>query len=311
MNRGRSFVDYINKLKIKELNKVLEDYNLICRIDNKEELEYSTLKKKELVMLIDEIKEDYIKGIISLLNKEDYDSLVLLLKNNDVDLLNECRNLINYLSSKCVLWLDDGIKVPQDINLKDIVKSSKNDVIKSDYLYNLIDGIMIAYGVVDLKYLDSLIKIDNYLYMLEFNYHKDYILSNDMLVSKKLRNKKRIDRYYKDNNYCHYTLREFELMGKSLYHHEIKAYKKFIKMLKTNYVFTKKDIKFIDEKIVIPYLYNSINEEDIAYKNLEETIVQLFELKGRKLMDKMLLEIVKIRNYFPLWELRGHRKEEK
>lgn len=308
---NKKFVDYINKLKIKELNKILEDYNLICKIYKMEEVEYSNLKKKELVKLIDKIKLDYIKGIVSLLNKNDYDNLVLLLKNNNIDFLNECRGLINYLSSKHVLWLDDGIVIPQDINLKEIVKSSKNEVTKSDYLYTLIDGIMIAYGVVDLKYLDSLVKVDNYLDMLEFNYHKDYLLNKDMLVSKKLSNKKRIERYYKDNNYCSYTLKEFVLMGKSLYHHEIKAYKKFIKVLKTNYVFTKKDILFIDEKVVIPYLYNSINEEDIAYKNLEEVIGELFEFKGRKLMDKMLLEIVKIRNYFPLWELRGHRKEEK
>lgn len=308
---NKKFVDYISKLKVKELNKILEDYNLICKIYKMEEVEYTNLKKKELVKLIDKIKLDYIKGIISLLNKSDYHNLILLLKNNNIDFLNECRDLINYLSSKHVLWLDDGLVIPQDINLKEIVKGSKKNIYETDYLYTLIDGIMIAYGVVDLKYLDSLVKIDNYLDMLEFNYHKDYLLDKDMLVSKKLSNKKRIERYYKDNNYCHYTLREFVLMGESLYHHEIKAYKKFIKMLKTYYVFSNKDIKFIDEKVVIPYLYNSINEEDIAYKNLEEVITELFEFKGRKLMDKMLLEIVKIRNYFPLWELRGHRKEEK
>lgn len=311
MNSGKKFLDYLNKLKVKELSKILEDYNLICKIYKWEEVEYNNLKKKELIKLIDKIKLDYIKGIVSLLNKSDYDNLGLLLKNKNVDFLNECRDLINYLTSKHILWLDDGVKFPEDISLKEIVKSSKKSVYESDYLYTLIDGIMIAYGVVDLKYLDSLVKIDNYLDMLEFNYHKDYYINKDMLVSKKLSNKKRIERYYKDNNYCHYTLREFVLMGKSLYHHEIKAYKKFIKMLKTYYVFSNKDIKFIDEKVVIPYLYNSINEEEIAYKNLEDIITELFEFKGRKLMDKMLLEIVKIRNYFPLWELRGHRKEEK
>lgn len=71
-----------------------------------------------------------------------------------------------------------------------------------------------------------------------------------------------------------------------------------------------KDIKFIDDNIVIPYLYNSLNEEDIANKNLEETIISLFEFKGDKLKNKMLQEISKIRNEFPLWEYRGFTKTE-
>ena len=66
----------------------------------------------------------------------------------------------------------------------------------------------------------------------------------------------------------------------------------------------------IMKDIVIPYLYNSLNEEEIAYKNLEETIVSLFEFKGEKLKNKMLQEISKIRDEFPLWEYRGFTKTE-
>lgn len=99
-------------------------------------------------------------------------------------------------------------------------------------------------------------------------------------------------------------------MGKNIYHHNIKVYKKFIKILKNYYVFKNKDIEFVDENIVIPYLYNSLNEEDIAYKRLEETIENLFEFKSEKLKNKMLQEIYKIRNEFPLWEYRGFTKME-
>ena len=81
-------------------------------------------------------------------------------------------------------------------------------------------------------------------------------------------------------------------------------------MLKSNYVFRNKDIEFVDKFIVIPYLYNSLNEEDIAKKNLEETITTLFEFKGEKLKHKMLEEIMKIRCEFPLWEYRGFTKIE-
>ena len=56
--------------------------------------------------------------------------------------------------------------------------------------------------------------------------------------------------------------------------------------------------------------HNSLNEEDIANKKLEETIISLFEFKGDKLKNKMLQEISKIRNEFPLWEYRGFTKTE-
>ena len=111
-------------------------------------------------------------------------------------------------------------------------------------------------------------------------------------------------------NYKKFTIKEYIALGRSIYHHNIKSYRKFIRMLKNYYVFKKKDIEFVDKYIVIPYLYNKINEEEVAKCILEETIVKLFEFKGDKLKTKMLTEIVKIRNEFPLWELSGHSKME-
>ena len=143
-----------------------------------------------------------------------------------------------------------------------------------------------------------------------YYYKKDYKIEEKMLVSIKLSSKKRINKYFKDSNYKQFTNKVYVEMGKNIYHHNIKAYKKLIKTLKNFYVFKNKDIKFIDDNIVIPYLYNSLNEEEIAYKNLEETIVSLFEFKGEKLKNKMLQEISKIRDEFPLWEYRGFTKTE-
>ena len=99
-------------------------------------------------------------------------------------------------------------------------------------------------------------------------------------------------------------------MGSSIYHHNIKSYKTFIRVLKRNYVFSKDDIVFIDNNIIIPYLYNSLNEEKIANKNLENTIINLFEFKGDKLKQKILSSVKLIREDFPLWEYRGFSKNE-
>ena len=193
-------------------------------------------------------------------------------------------------------------------------KSIANYVKKWDRIYKLMDGIIIAYGVVSKKYVDFIISgIENkeLIYpKLEYYYKREYDINNTMIKSKKLSNKKRINNYYKDDKYKGFTNKEYVEMGKNTYHHSIKAYKKLIKMLKNYYVFKNKDIDFIDKNIVIPYLYNSLNEEEIAYKNLEETITSLFEFKGDKLKNKMLLEIAKIRDEFPLWEYRGYTKME-
>ena len=250
------------------------------------------------------------------LDLKDYESLKNILKKNDPKTLNEHKELINYFIDKHIIFQKDNLEVPNDLEFKccfknkDILKYVK----KWNRIYDLANGIIIAYGVVSKKYFSFIIsgieEKDKIISKLEFYYKKEYIIEDKMIVSTKLSNKKRINKYFKDNNYKCFTNKEYVEMGKNIYHHNIKSYKKLIKTLKNFYVFKNKDIKFIDDNIVIPYLYNSLNEEDIANKNLEETIISLFEFKGDKLKNKMLQEISKIRNEFPLWEYRGFTKTE-
>ena len=57
-------------------------------------------------------------------------------------------------------------------------------------------------------------------------------------------------------------------------------------------------------------IFGELNEEEKANKNLEDTILSLFEFKGDKLRLKMIEEITEIRSEFPLWEYRGYTKKE-
>ena len=313
---GVNYIEYLKKLKKEELIKIINDYNKLCDIYKEEKLDNTKAKKDKLVNDIVNIKDKYLKYLIMSLDLNDYNNLKEVLKKNTTKVLNEHKELINYLKDKYVIFQEDNLVIPNDLNYKACFKNKEitNYEKKWSRIYDLVNGMIIAYGVISEDYFSFVTSgIENneeILPKLDFYYKKEYIIDDTKIVSTKLSNKKRINKYFKDNNYKNFTNKEYVEMGKNIYHHNIKVYKKFIKILKNYYVFKNKDIEFVDENIVIPYLYNSLNEEDIAYKRLEETIENLFEFKSEKLKNKMLQEISKIRNEFPLWEYRGFTKME-
>lgn len=308
------YCEYLKKLKKGEIEKILINYNKLCDIFKEEKIDIKG-NKDSLIKNIDKIKNKYLSFLIRSLDYEDYLALKVIVKSWSDEYLNEYRQLVNYFKDMKIFFQNDNLEVPKDLDFtilkaRDIIKY----ILKWDRIYKMASGVMIAYGVVSRKYFSFIISgiEDNELIIpkLEFYYKKDYIIDEDMIVSKKLSNKKRIDSYFKNDDYKSFTNKEYVLLGKSLYHHQIKSYKKFIKMLKNHYVFKKRDILFVDRYIVIPFLYNSLNEEDVACKDLEENIINYFEFKGDKLKNSMLKEIKKIRDDFPLWEYRGKTKEE-
>jgi len=308
----------LNRLKKNELSNILKDYNKFASMFDLVEVKDVSGKKETLIRDILEIKKDYVKALIMCLDLAGYEALkVIFTKKYDATYLNDHRDLINYLISKKILWQMDNLIIARDIlkDIKEVLKDKKiiNHINKWDKTYRLVNGIIIAYGALDRNYFDILISKlkdkDNIYSMLEVYYKRDYSLDEN-IVSNKLTNQKRINKYLKDLNYKGFKMKDFIEMGSSIYHHNIKSYKTFIRVLKRNYVFSKDDIVFIDNNIIIPYLYNSLNEEKIANKNLEDTIINLFEFKGDKLKQKILSSVKLIREDFPLWEYRGFSKNE-
>ena len=319
MISGENLNEFLLKLTKVDLQKFVDKYNALALIFNENKINTTKNKKDVIISKILAFKENYYKFLIQSLDLEDFNLLkFLLLKKSNNDFLNEHREFINYLIDSYVIFKNDDLIIPRDIYyyLKNLVKNKTifNYVKSWNRIYKLADGIIIAYGVVDRKYFDIIISgiVEKELIIpkLEFYYKREYIIDSKKIYSNKLTNKKRINKYFKDNNYKLFTNKEYVLLGNSLFHHNIKCYKRFIKMLKNNYIFKNSDINYVDKNIVIPYLYNSLNEEDVAKSNLEKTIIDLFEFKSDKLKLKMLDGIMKIRDEFPLWEYRGYSKIE-
>ena len=319
MNIFGEYQDYLEKLNKEKLQSIIDDYNLLGKVFNYESINTKRQKKEDLLKQIAEIKDNYFKYFVMSLDLKDFNTLKqLVFKKVNDDYLKENREFINYLLARNILFQEQELMLAWDISdlLKKLIRDK--EVIKYvkiwNRIYKLVDGIIVAYGVVSRKYFDIIVSgIDNHeqiIPKLEYYYKKEYLIDSKKIMSTKLTNKKRINRYVKNDKYKMFTNKEFVEMGNSTYHHGIKSYKRFIKMLKNNYVFRNSDIEFVDKNIVIPYLYNSLNEEDEAQKNLEETVITLFEFKGDKLKQKMLAEIMKIRDEFPLWEYRGFSKLE-
>ena len=320
MNIYGEYEDYLKKMSKEKLLGIVTDYNKFSTIYGKESINVNKKDKKEdVIKVIGEIKEDYFKYLVMSLDLEDFAVLKqLVTKKVNNDYLNAFKNCIEYFIAKAIVFQENDLMLAWDTKdmLKKIIKDKEvvKEIKKSNRLYKLVDGIIVAYGVVSRKYFDMIMdkeeekeqiieKLDNY-------YKKEYVIDNKKIMSNKLSNKKRINSYVKNDKYKMFTNKEFIEMGNNNYHHGIKCYKRFIKMLKNNYVFRNSDIEYVDKNIVIPYLYNSLNEEEIAKKNLEDTVTKLFEFKGDKLKQKMLEEIMKIRDEFPLWEYRGFTKLE-
>ena len=204
---GINYKEYLTKLKKEELVKIITIYNKLCDIFECEKISDTKSKKDILINNIVNVKDNYLKYIIMSLDLKDYEDLKKILKKNDTKTLNEHKELINYLKDCFIIFQNDNLEVPNDLDFKNCFKNKEiqNYVKKWNRIYDLANGVIIAYGVVSKEYFSFITSgtedKEIVIPKLDFYYKKDYKIEEKMLVSIKLSSKKRINKYFKDKNY--------------------------------------------------------------------------------------------------------------
>lgn len=310
MNSNKKINEYLSKLKKEELIDLVNHFHMLCEVnDFHKAIEIEKEKKEFILDYLVDLYSKYVKFFISSLDNEDYNLLKKIIKKSSI--LSIDNKFLKYLNDSKILFANEMPKetkslIKKYINNKKIVKDIRNN----EKYYNIAKGIILAYGVIDINRFKELIGSYKYYLLISNYYKKDYIIQNDRVVSNKLSNKKKINKYYKDKDIKEFSKKDYLNLGKNIYHHDIKSYKKLIKILKKNYIFKNYDIIFVDKMIVTPYLYNSLSDEKLARENLEQAIDNYFEFHNQKLKDMMLNNIIKIKKEFPLWEYRGKSSSE-
>ena len=299
---AKTFENFLDNASKSELSKVLNSFNELSNIFGYDVLVPVGLKKEELVNYLINNKKTYITCIIKTLNYMEYTELLKGKYSN---------KLFKYIESLYLVDSDGNVYSDIQLLFKELLKNKKviMNAKKMSEIETIIDGMIVAYGVISIEYFEEVLSkycnVDGILEILKIKSHDNYIINNKMLLSTLLTNKNRIVRYYDDENYKEFSIKELKELGNNIYHHSIRYYKSLMKILNNNYVFGKKDIKFIDESIIIPYLYTSLNEESDAKDILVKKLEDFFEFREEKIRTRIYDNIVGIRECFPLWEYRG------
>lgn len=296
---------YLEKLSKKELVDLIIFYHELCDLNNSQKSLTITKEKKDILVdyLVD-YHNKYLEYIVSLFSKDDYDNLLKLLKKTST--LGIVNSFLEFLNNKRVLF-NNEMPLETYKELKRLVKQNiiKRKINSNTKYYTIANGIIIAYGVIDADTFNIIINSDTYMKKIQLYYKKDYIIDNKKVYSNKLTNITKINKYLKNIEIKGFNQKDFLNLGNKKYHHHIKSYKKLIKVLKRKYIFKNYDIMFLDNYIIIPYLYSSLNEEKKANAELNEVIEKYFEFNNSELKSSIIKNISNIKNEFPLWELRG------
>ncbi len=296
---------YLEKLSKKELVDLINFYHELCDLNNSQKSLTITKEKKDILVdyLVD-YHNKYLEYIVSLFSKDDYDNLLKLLKKTST--LGIDNSFLEFLNNKRVLF-NNEMPLETYKELKRLVKQNiiKRKINSNTKYYSIANGIIIAYGVIDADTFNIIINSDTYMKKIQLYYKKDYIIDNKKVYSNKLTNITKINKYLKNIEIKGFNQKDFLNLGNKKYHHHIKSYKKLIKVLKRKYIFKNYDIMFLDNYIIIPYLYSSLNEEKKANAELNEVIEKYFEFNNSELKSSIIKNISNIKNEFPLWELRG------
>ena len=296
------YIDYLKKLKKEEITNLIDKFHVLCHIYNYPvAVEDIKSKKEDLINYLVDKASFYVKFLVQSLNNKDYKELNKITKKK---MVNE--DLLKYFQASFIIFNDNVMAKDTYDLLKKALKSKRvfKEVKKSNEIYEISNGIIVAYGTLKISDFTQMLGEEN-LELANNYYQKNYRVENDKVIALALNNKKKINKYLKNKKMKSFSLKQFQKLGNNTYHHSIKIYHRLVKTLKNNYIFQNRDIMFLDTNIIIPYLYNNLAMEQEAQENLNKNIDFYFEYANQKLKTKIINEVVELKKEFPIWEKRG------
>ncbi len=305
MSTKIKYQDLLKKLTKTELNKIVNLYHNYCEIyDYPIACQITKETKEEIINYLVDMQKNFLTFSISSLDETDFKILKKISKKKVLIVSNEF--LKNFLTNNKLIINDT---LANDIweEMRKLVKSKriKKQVKANSQIYLLSQGIITAYGVLKLDTFKSLLPDEASFNLVKLYPKKNFRVEKDKVVAQELKNKKKIAAYLKNKDLKEFSFKDFINLGNITYHHHNKNYQKLIKLIKSNYLFQKSDIMFLDKVIIIPYLYNNRAFENEALAMLNQNIDEYFEFASDKLKNKLITEIKLIKKEFPMWEYRG------
>ena len=322
-NSEITYIDILKDLNKDKLINILDIYHL----------KYSKNDKKELLinLIIDNLNT-IVDYTLALFQNDEYANLKLIIKKKGKIKVNFNKTLLCFLNvmkrNYLVIDLEDNtFLMPKELVLLYKAKIKSKETISlienNTQEYNLINGYIDTYGVIDFEYfyngyskdyklnkaqtLDRLNNISKFY--LEFNIFKEK--SNIYIASNLIKSLKDCKKYYKKDKYKYYTNEELINNYTLKCLDKTKSYHKLIKFINRNYEISKGHIKIINHFVLKPYLNEYQVNKQQADTILSALIDRYFEFNNDKHKNKFMVLFINITNDYPCWLLQGNIKERK
>ncbi len=317
-----SYKDYLNSKKKKELENILDTYNI----------EYKkSLKKDDLKDLILKNLKNIVLFTLDIFQNDELQNLKLVIKKE-----GNIKVKINFLLLDFLLILkrnsivfsldDERFIMPKEIvdlykeALKD--KEIVNKIKENTDEYNFILSYIGVYGITDFdifyqnyakdyKYtkdetINRIKKLSLFYREISFftNKNKSYIASN------KFKSFKDASYLLKKQDYKIYTNKEILNFYNLKFMAKKRPYKRLSKFINKNYNVEKGNFKIINKYVLIPYFQERQLNKDTSKEILSALVDKYFEYNNDRHKEKFIDLIKKLAPYYPSWEKGGHTEKE-
>lgn len=322
--KNKKYQDYLETFNKEDLITILDAYHI----------EYKKNQKKEqYIKLILENLNQMVDYMLDMFQTDEFNNIKYVVKHQGIVRVKFNYLLINFLDNLVrhkVVFQESANVYHLPIELCHIFKTKiKNKSIvkkfrENTHEYNLINGIIDAYGIVEFNYFyniyskqyklqkeNALARINNISsFYNEYQVYTDkktsYLASN---MFKRFKASQEI--LNNPTQYAVYTIDEYIAINNFNHLASKKAYKKLVKFIDRNYQIAKGSFKIVNKFILAPYFAEYQFDKENARLVLATLIDKYFEFKNDRQKEKIMDLIANVALEYPRWDLKGHSEREK